>query len=192
MKQIIIRLATTNDASACLAIYAPYVTATAITFEYEVPTLEDFTQRMETTLQTYPYLVAEQHGEIVGYAYASPLKTRPAYQWCVETSIYVKSSCKKHGIGKALYANLETLLTLQHVRTLYACISSPQAEDIYLNHDSIHFHEHLQYRLVGTWHACGYKFATWYDVVWMEKQLLQTEVLQPFVPFSKLPIETMF
>ena len=98
-----IRVATKEDAEALLAIYAPYVEKTAITFEYEVPSIEEFRCRIQETLKKYPYLVAEKNGKIVGYAYAGAFHARPAYDWAVETSIYVSELQKGEGIGKALY-----------------------------------------------------------------------------------------
>ena len=98
-----IRQATIKDAKELLAIYAPYVLETAITFEYEVPALEEFANRIEKITEKYPYLVAEVDGEIVGYAYASTFKDRAAYDWCVETSIYLAKDMGGKGIGKLLY-----------------------------------------------------------------------------------------
>ena len=102
-----IRTATPQDAAAILAIYAPYIEQTAITFEYDVPSVEEFRGRIESTLKHYPYLVCEEEGEIVGYAYAGVFKARAAYSHCVETSIYVKMGQHGKGIGKKLYERLE-------------------------------------------------------------------------------------
>lgn len=168
---ITIRFATTKDAGALLKIYEPYVKQTAITFEYDVPTLEDFTGRIENVLKKYPYLVAEEKGNIVGYAYVSPFKTRAAYDWAVETSIYVDMEQKRKGIGKYLYEVLEEILKQQGILNVNACIAYPAVEDEYLTFDSIKFHEKLGYVLVGRFHECGYKFKRWYDMVWMEKMI---------------------
>lgn len=107
LKDVIIRMANVSDAEQLLNIYAPYVNDTAITFEYEVPTVEEFADRIENTLKKYPYLAAQKEDEILGYAYVSPFKERKAYDWAVETSIYVKMDMKKQGIGKLLHENLE-------------------------------------------------------------------------------------
>ena len=131
--KITIRPATPDDAEALLSIYAPYVEQTAITFEYEVPSVEEFRDRIVHTLKLYPYLVAQRETstnsnastEIVGYAYAGPLHARAAYAWSVETSIYVKKSEKKSGIGKALYSALEKVLAAQNITNVNACIASP-------------------------------------------------------------------
>lgn len=183
-----IRIATPADAKEILDIYAPYILQTAITFEYEVPTLAEFTQRMEHTLAKYPYLVAEQNGRIVGYAYAGPLHERAAYDWAVETSIYVRMDAKGQGIGKKLYDELENWLGRQHIVCVNACIAYPdQKPDKYLTKDSVAFHEHLGYRMVGEFHRCAYKFDRWYNMVWMEKSLCERpEHPEPVIWFSKL------
>lgn len=169
--KMIIRTATVEDASKLLEIYAPYVLGTAITFEYEVPSVDEFQRRIENTLQKYPYLVAEQEGEILGYAYASSFHTRAAYAWAVETSVYVRQDRKKCGIGKALYEELERQLKQQNILNLYACIAYPEKEDEYLTKDSVRFHERLGFELIGEFHQCGFKFNRWYNMVWMEKHI---------------------
>ena len=185
-----IRIATPDDAAALLAIYKPYVENTTITFEYDVPTLEDFTSRIVHTLARYPYLVACLDGEPVGYAYAGAFKSRAAYDRAVELSVYVKDGVQGHGIGKALYAALEALLKLQHVTNLNACIASPVVEDEYLNHNSIQFHQHLGYSMVGEFHKCAYKFGRWYNMVWMEKIIADHPDRQPdVIPFAQIPPE---
>lgn len=183
-----IRVAQIADAKKLLAIYAPYVRETAITFEYEVPTIEEFAVRIAHTLERYPYLVAKYNGEIVGYAYAGPLHERPAYDWAVETSIYVKHDKKGQKIGRALYDALEVQLRRQNIVNVNACIASPAIEDAHLTRDSILFHEKLGYQMVGEFHQCGYKFDTWYNMVWMEKMIGEHKVPQPQVIwFSQLP-----
>lgn len=183
-----IRIATPLDAKEILDIYAPYILQTAITFEYEVPTLETFTRRIEQTLVKYPYLVAEQDGRIVGYAYAGPLHERAAYDWAVETSIYVKMDAKGQGIGKKLYVALEEALIRQHIVCVNACIAYPDQEnDAYLTKDSVDFHTHLGYKMVGEFHQCAYKFDHWYNMVWMEKSLCERpQQPEPIIWFSRL------
>ena len=179
-----IRIARESDAAALLAIYAPYVCHTAITFEYDVPSLAEFTQRIHTTLERFPYLVALRDDEIVGYAYASPLKSRAAYAWAVETSIYVRTDRKRGGVGRLLYDALEAMLAMQGVTNLNACIATPQIEDEYLTRDSVAFHARLGYRMIGEFYQCGYKFKRWYNMVWMEKILGEYRDNQPPVcPF---------
>ena len=187
---VTIRTATTADAQALLNIYAPYVEHTAITFEYDVPSTEEFASRIEYTLQKYPYLVAEENKRLLGYAYASPFHARPAYDWAVETSIYVERNRKGLGIGRKLYDVLEQVLAHQNILNLNACIAYPDPEDEYLTRDSVRFHEHLGYRLVGEFYQCGYKFHRWYNMVWMEKHIGRHQENQPeVIPFRKLPAD---
>jgi phosphinothricin acetyltransferase len=169
MEQIDIRPATPDDAAALLAIYAPYVAETAISFEYDVPSEEEFRQRIIGFSKEYPYLVAEEDGRIVGYAYAHIFHGRAAYQWSVETSIYVDRHEKRKGIGKVLHEALEQALKAQGILNMEAAIAYIEEEDEYLTHDSIRFHEWMGYKKVAHFHQCGRKFGRWYDVVWMEK-----------------------
>lgn len=164
-----IRIANENDAEKLLEIYAYYVENTAITFEYEVPSIEEFKRRIRQTLSKYPYLVSEQEGRIVGYAYAGAFNERSAYDWAVETTIYIAKDARKKGFGKELYRALENALALQNIINLNACIGCPIQEDEYLTKNSVQYHEHLGYRFVGEFHKCGYKFGRWYNMVWMEK-----------------------
>lgn len=115
--------------------------------------------------------MAEQEGHIIGYAYVSIFHERKAYDWAVETSIYVDKDYKRSGCGKLLYQALEKILKKQHISNLYACIAYTEHEDEHLTNDSMHFHEHLGYELVGTFKKCGYKFNRWYDMIWMEKMI---------------------
>lgn len=177
--EINIRIATVNDAEELLNIYTPYVEQTAITFEYDVPSIEEFTERIKTVLEKYPYLVATQAGEILGYAYASSFKLRAAYAWSVETSIYVEQHAKKKGIGGKLHLTLENILKEQGILNMNACIAYPKKEDEYLNKNSVEFHAHLGYQLVGEFQQCGYKFDRWYNMVWMEKLIGEHHKGQP-------------
>jgi len=176
-----IRIAKPEDAGALLGIYGPYVEQTAITFEYEVPSTEEFENRIRRVLKKYPYLVAERDGEILGYAYVSPFHERKAYDWAVETSIYVDRDRKRMGIGRKLYEALEQILAAQGILNLNACIAYPAREDEHLTKDSVNFHQYLGYRLVGEFHQCGYKFNRWYNMVWMEKSIGEHLEHQPEV-----------
>lgn len=172
MKQnITLRWVTPEDAAALAGIYAPYVRTTAITFEYEPPTAEEFRRRICHTLERYPYFAAESEGRIVGYAYAGPFHPRAAYDWDAELSIYVDRDCRGKGVGRKLYTALEHALGDMHLRNLYACIACPPVEDEYLTLDSVRFHSRMGYAAVGTFRRCGYKFGRWYDMVWMEKYI---------------------
>jgi len=177
--KIRIRPVKPEDAEKLLAIYAPYVEQTAITFEYEVPTVEEFRERIHNTLKKYPYLVAEQGGEPVGYAYVGPFHDRPAYDWAVETSIYVDQNLKHSGIGGLLHDALENALKKQGILNMNACIACTPTKDPHLNNNSVEFHTHMGYRLVGEFYQCGYKFRTWYNMVWMEKQIGEHLTNQP-------------
>ena len=175
-----VRPAVMADAAPLLAIYAPYVLNSAITFEYVVPSQEEFAARIQHTLKRYPYLVAENEGELLGYAYASAFKERAAYDWSVETSIYVRQDLHRGGIGKALYLALEEALKSQHIINVNACIAYP-------NPESIAFHEHLGYKTVAHFTQCGYKHGQWYDMVWMEKMLADHPANpKPVIAFSEL------
>lgn len=124
-----LRSAVPTDAPALLAIYAPYVEQTAITFEYDVPAEAEFTRRIADTLQNYPYLVAEQDGVPVGYAYAGKFHERAAYDWSVETSIYVEQHRKRQGIGRLLHDALEQELQRRHFLNMNACVACPIGEN---------------------------------------------------------------
>lgn len=171
-EHIKIRMATEEDARALLDIYAPYVRDTAVTFEWEVPSTEEFAARIHTVLQKYPYLVAEWEGVPAGYAYAGPFHSRAAYAWSAETSVYVERSRKKQGIGRRLYEALEEMLREQGILNLYACVAYPcGGESPYLDKNSAEFHMRMGYRLVGEFRQCGYKFGRWHNMVWMEKHI---------------------
>lgn len=166
---MLIRPASPEDAEALLDIYAPYVENTAITFEYDVPSKEEFRGRIERTLRRYPYFVAEGGGKLLGYAYAGPFVGRAAYSWAAELSIYVRLENRRSGVGKRLYAALEKALKAQGYLNLEACIGVPEKDDEYLDHNSVEFHRHMGFRMVGTFSKCGQKFGRWYDMAWMEK-----------------------
>ena len=166
---MLLRSAKISDAEALLAIYEPYITDTAVTFEYDVPTVEEFRQRIIDVQQHYPWLVAKEDGRIVGYAYANTFKARAAYQWSVETSIYVDVNLKHRGVGQRLHEAMETALKAQGILNMNACISYIEKEDEYLTHESVRFHERMGYQRVAHFHLCGRKFNRWYDMIWMEK-----------------------
>ena len=166
-----IREATINDAPRLLEIYGYYVKHTAISFEYEVPSVEEFQARIERTLVRYPYLVLEEEDFVLGYAYAGPFKARAAYDWSCELSIYLDKDCHGKGFGRRLYEALEERLKAQGIQNLYACIAFPDEEDEYLTINSVEFHEHMGYRRVGVFRQCAYKFGRWYSMTWMEKML---------------------
>lgn len=180
---VTISVATTDDAQKLLNIYAPYVENTAITFEYEVPSLFEFKERIENISARYPYIKAEQNGEILGYAYACAFKSRKAYDYSVETTIYLDQSKRAMGIGRILYETLEDSLKNMGILNMNACIALPKENDPHLTDASMHFHEAMGFKLVGTFHDSGYKFDTWYDMIWMEKMIGEHGKNMPPVKF---------
>ena len=166
---ISIRFAKSEDAKELLKIYAYYVTDTAISFETEVPSEEEFKLRIEEVLKSYPFIVACKDDEILGYAYLHSFVGRKAYELSAETTIYLNPDKKKMGIGKKLYSVLEDIAKAQNITNLYSCIGYVDKEDEYLNNNSVQFHEHIGFRMVGKFENCGHKFGRWYHMVWMEK-----------------------
>lgn len=163
-----IRPAKAADAAALLEIYAPYVKQTAVTFEYEVPSVEEFAQRIEAISSFYPYLVCEADGVILGYAYAQRHKERAAYQWNAELSIYIAQDVCQKGIGTALYGALIELLLLQGVQNFYGCVTMP-------NEASDALHRKMGFSPCSIWHHAGYKLGKWHDIAWYEMNISITE-----------------
>lgn len=164
-----IRLATETDIPRILDIYAPYILNTAVSFEYTVPTLEEFTLRFRDITRQFPWLVWEENGNILGYAYASLPFGREAYRWCAASSIYLAPEAQGKGIGRKLYSALEALLVAQGYRKTYAIITSD-------NPGSLRFHEKVGFRFLARFADCGIKFSKLYSVVWMEKDLNTGEI----------------
>lgn len=161
---ITIRPARKADAAGILAVYSPYITDTDITFETEVPALEAFAARIERICGEYPYIVCEMDGAIVGYAYASAHRSRAAYRYSVDVSIYVAQHCRRKGIGTALYTRLFELLETYNFYSAYAGIALP-------NESSLALHRAFGFYEVGVFHRVGYKHDQWLDVIWLEKAL---------------------
>ena len=168
-----IRFAKEADIPAILDIYGPYVLHTAVSFEYSVPTLEEFTERFRSITAQFPWLVWEEAGKILGYAYGSLPFGREAYRWCAAGSIYLAPDAQGKGIGRKLYNALEAVLTAQGYRKIYAIITSD-------NPGSLRFHEHVGFRHLSTFQDCGIKFSKLYSVVWMEKDLNTGEIPKDF------------
>lgn len=162
---------TIDDAEELLAIYEPYVTDTAVSFEYAVPSVEDFADRIWQISAKYPYIKAVEDGKIIGYAYANTFKGRKAYDWSVETTVYVRGDAKRNGIGRRLYQCLEQSLQKMGVLNMNACIAIAKADDEFLTNDSMYFHSRMGFTEVGRFHNSGYKFDRWYDMIWMEKMI---------------------
>ena len=159
-----IRIAREEDVPRILAIYAPYVLTTTYTFEYEVPTEEAFLQRFRSITAQFPWLVWEEDGEILGYAYGSAPFERAAYGWCAEDSLYLHPDARGRGIGTKLLTALENILKIQGYRTVYAIITSE-------NSVSLAFHKKMGYNLLSEFPDCGYKFNRWLGVSWFDKVL---------------------
>ena len=159
-----VRLATEDDAEGMLAIYAPVVRETAISFELEPPSVEEFRGRIRATLSGHPWLVCEIDGVIAGYAYASEYKSRAAYRWSVETTVYVSAHFRRRGVGRAVYsALLERLRALGFYNAL-AAIALP-------NDASVGLHESLGFKHLGTMRNVGFKLGGWHDVGWWQLEL---------------------
>lgn len=168
---LIIRDCTPDDVPTLLAIYSHYIENTAVTFEYDTPSIEEFRQRIDTIQAQYPYLVAELNGHIVGYIYASVFNTRRAARFTATTSIYIAEGHHGMGIGKTLYSALEERLAKQGIINLIATITWVDTPNSHLTHNSPLFHQKIGFTKVGHLHRVGYKFGEWYDLLYMEKQL---------------------
>ena len=173
-----LRIACETDVPAILAVYAPYILSSTATFEYDVPTEAEFLQRFRDITAQYPWLVWEEEGRILGYAYASAPYSRAAFQWCAEPTVYLVPEAKGRGIARKLYMALEKLLKIQGYQVLYALIT---AENV----PSIRFHQKCGYSLRGDFPDCGFKFGRWLGLFWLEKRLDSVESpSNPPLPWS--------
>jgi L-amino acid N-acyltransferase YncA len=177
----VIRVATVHDAASILNIYAPYIANTSYTFETDVPDVNQFKDRINSYLVSYPWLVCEIDDVIAGYAYASKHRERVAYQWSVECSVYVHDDFQRKGVARALYSALIEILRLQQFRNLYAVINLP-------NDRSVSFHEQVGFEYFATYRNVGYKLGKWKNVGWWQLQLNEYS-LEPPEPtkFSHIP-----
>ena len=180
MSQIIIRPAEEADAPAMLALYAPYVEQTTVSSEYAAPALDEFLNRMRTYTRKMPWLLCEIDGELAGYGYASPHRTRAGYQWSAETSIYVSPSFHRRGVARALYSAIFELLATQGYYNIFVGITSP-------NERSIKFHSAMGFVISGSYQDSMFKFGLWRDVIWMAKSLRPHDTVpSPTIPFPEL------
>jgi phosphinothricin acetyltransferase len=169
-----------RDAAPCVAIYAPYVETGATSFEEEPPSPDEFAERMTAVAATYPWLVAEYGGEVVGYAYACPHRSRPAYRWAVETSVYVAEGQRRSGCGRALYGELVERLRRQRFQIACAGITLP-------NEASVAFHEGVGFVPVGVYERIGWKDGAWRDVGWWQLELGSAGEGPPAEPLPPRP-----
>lgn len=183
MEELIVRDAKIEDAERILDIYAYYIQNTAITFEYDVPTLAEFQSRIKNTIKKYPYLAIEKDGIVQGYAYAGPFIGRAACDWACEVTVYLEHSARKCGYGRLIYEELERRLGEMGIVNLYASIAYPITENEYLDKNSAEFHAHLGFAKAAEFHKCGYKFGYWYNLIWMEKYIGEHLDNQPPVKF---------
>jgi phosphinothricin acetyltransferase len=154
-----LRVATPDDGAACAAIYAPYVTGTAISFESEPPSTADMAARIARTLPVHPWLVAEEGGAVIGYAYAGRHAERAAYRWAAEVSVYVMRGRHRRGVGRTLYRALLNVLKAQGFETAWGGATLP-------NPASVGLHESFGFRHVGSYRRVGFKSGGWHDVGW--------------------------
>ena len=164
---MLIRDATVTDAEACAAIYAPYVTGTATTFELVPPTVAEMAERIARSLESHAWLVLEDDGRVVGYAYGTPMKPRAAYRWSCEVSIYLEHGRRRTGGGRALYEALFERLTERGYRTAVAGMTLP-------NDASVGLHKALGFEPIGTYRNIGWKLDAWHDVAWAQRPLAIT------------------
>ena len=187
LSNYILRLATPADAAELLKIYAPFVASedrnlSDVSFEYEVPGVEEFAGRIRDISAAYPYLVCEQEGRLIGYAYAHPYIQRAAYQWGAEVTIYLAPEGQGQGLGRVLYTALEALLRKQGIVVLYACVTAS-------NEHSVKMHEAMGYKIIGSFKNTGFKHGHWLDMVWLEKRIAELPAApQPIKAIGDLTI----
>ena len=175
-----LRIATETDVPAILEIYRPYILNSTVTFEYTVPTEEEFLQRFRDITAQFPWLIWEENGALLGYAYASAPYTRAAFSWCAEPTVYLRQDARGRGIGRKLYEGLEEILKIQGYHVLYALITAE-------NTHSVAFHKKGGYILRCDFPDCGFKFGRWLGLYWMEKRLKSAEFPKnPPLPWSAI------
>lgn len=174
------RRVTEDDAAQLLTIYAPYVVDSIISFEYEVPSEEDFKQRIRSIAVEYPYFVCEAEGRIIGFAYAHRHMERAAYQWNAEISIYIRQGFTGKGLGKKMCQTLIKLLRLQGIRNVFSCVTIP-------NEQSVHLHQGMKFSTEGILRQAGYKCGKWQTIAWFRKNIAPyTYEPTPFLPVSRI------
>ncbi|NID15261.1 GNAT family N-acetyltransferase [Luteibacter yeojuensis] len=175
-----IRVAVEADAAACHAIYAPVVETSAITFETELPGEEAMARRIRARLATHPWLVWEERGDVLAYAYGGRFRERAAYDWVAETSIYVHEKARRRGIARRLYGTLLEAMRLQGINQAVGVITLP-------GDTSVAMHEALGFAAAGVWPKAGYKLGRWWDVgVWSLFLSEPANPPSPVIPFAEL------
>ncbi len=172
---LVVRDATADDAPACAAIYAPYVTATATSFEAVPPTPDEMARRIAAAQEAHAWLVGERDGEVVGYAYGGQFRTREAYRWSCEASVYLRTGLRRTGAGRALYTALLDRLAERGYRQVFAGITLP-------NEASLGLHRALGFTDVGVFRRVGFKEGRWHDVAWLQRSLGPTDDATPPTP----------
>lgn len=176
MTDLIIRPVKSEDGPRLLEIYSYYIEKTAITFEWDIPSLEEWNKRIQSIVSRHPYYVCEKTNDdgssiIIGYAYAHTFNERKAYDWTLETSIYLDKNFRGLGGGKLLYSKLEEKCRESGIKSLLTKICYAETEDEYITHASVLFHEKLGYEKAGHLKKVGFKFNRWYDIIMMQKSL---------------------
>lgn len=180
VRKKIIRFVQEADTGEILSIYEPYIKETAITFECETPSIDEFRNRIKEISTDYPYIVCLSNEKIVGYAYAHKQMERAAYQWNAELSVYIDKTHLRCGIGKILYGTLIKILKLQNVRNVYGCVTVP-------NENSERLHKCFGFKELGVYHSTGYKCEAWHDVMWFEKTIGDYDLEpRPFVSIKEI------
>lgn len=176
---MVLRFVRSSDAARILEIYAPYITDSAVSFETELPSEAEFSRRIESIAAEYPFVVCEDGGHVIGYAYAHRLFERAAYQWAAELSVYVDVAHQRKGIAGTMYRFIFEVLKLQNVHTVYAVVTAD-------NTASLNMHEELGFRPIGTFCKSGYKHGKWHDVVWLDKRLLSYDNPEPLLSIEQV------
>jgi L-amino acid N-acyltransferase YncA len=161
---ITMRIATWDDAEQVLEIYAPFCVATPVSFETEAPSVDEIKRRIATALEFFPWLIAEEGGRVLGYAYGSRHRERAAYRWSADVSVYVREDSREKGVGRALYTSLFAILRLQGIHNILGGITLP-------NPASVALHEAMGLRPIGVYKSIGYKCGEWHDVGWWQLAL---------------------
>jgi len=164
MNSLVIRNVCLDDVEAILKIYSPYIETSATSFEEKIPSINSFSKRVKDISSKFPYIIAKYDGVTVGYAYATALRSRSAYRWSVETTVYVSKNHHRKGVGRELYKNLFEILRKQNFKNAFAAISLP-------NQGSRNLHMRMGFEKIGVYKNVGFKLDQWWDVEWWQLEL---------------------